>query len=148
MTGIGYLLRASRQKAGMTQIEAETRTGIGHRTIQRYENEETDCPMESIALLAEAYDDPHLMVQCLQQTVLWERFLPSIDTRPLPEASMALIYAVNQVDDEKDDIIRIMSNGRVDTNERAEWSTIMTKAREMTVAGLRIMFQGVRLHGS
>ena len=60
---------------------------------------------------------------------------------------MALIYAVDQVDDEKDDIIRIMSNGRVDAIEAAEWSDIMKKAREMTVAGLRIMFQGGMQYG-
>ena len=147
MTGIGHLLRESRQNAGMTQTGAEAKTGIGHRSIQRYENDEADCTMENIILLAEAYNDPLLDVQCLQNTVLWEKYLPHIDERPLPEASMALIYAVDQVDDEKDDIIRIMSNGKVDAVEAAEWFNIMRKAKEMTVAGLRIMFHGGMQYG-
>lgn len=136
---IGQMLKESRQKTGYTQPEAAARLPIERRTLQRYEQNEQECPDEMAPIFADAYGDPQLMYRALQASPLWKSIMPQFDGASLPEATLSMLLSLSRLERQQEALMEIASDGRITDDEATQWATVASTAKRTIIACLQVL---------
>lgn len=80
---------------------------------------------DEILLMAKAYKAPHLCnYYCCHECPIGEQNVPEVQYKSLAEITLAMLSSLNSMDNYKNRLIEITSNGRVDDDEKEDFNTI------------------------
>lgn len=113
-----------RLSAGITQEQAAEIFDISVRVLSDYENGHTKVPDGIVALMTECYNAPLLAWWHVKNASILGKFLPDI-IMPQTNGDMAfqLVLAEDELAPIVNEIKRIMSNGKVDEDEREDFDS-------------------------
>lgn len=135
------IYQAAREYAGLTQEKAAELFDISVESIRAYEAEKRVPPDQVVLQMIDRYHVSFLAYQHLKyKTSVGDRILPDIRQEPLSNASLSLIYQMNQCLKEQEAIIRISMDSKITEDEREEWEHIKKELLQLCTAIFEIQF--------
>jgi hypothetical protein len=123
----------------LTQEAAAQRLPIDVRTLQRYEQNELECPASMYPIIAKEYGDRKLLFRALQSFVVWKELLPEANSIPLTQAACALLDSVIEIGKYQQEILKIVSDGRVLTPELYAWAKVTETVKKLICSGVQLL---------
>ena len=142
----GNRYKVCRSTAGLTQEQAAGLLGIAPRTISDYENGRAKVPDDIVAAMTEAYDSPLLAWWHLKQTSVLGKYLPDI-VMPQTNGDMAfqLIIAEDELALTVRTVKKILSNGKVDEDEKEDFDQSIEMIRQVNAKLLSAIIYAVKI---
>ncbi len=126
------MLRAAREKAGLSREEAAHRLFVGTRTLASYELGETVAPQDVVMRMAEVYKDPTLPADyCATVCPIGQVLAHCMQRSEFAVTVMRVLKEFADVERLRDSLIEIASDGRVNPHEEAEFTAIMKEMVEL-----------------
>lgn len=126
------MLRAAREKAGLSREEAAHRVYVGNRTLASYELGETIAPPDVIMRMAEVYSEPALLADyCPTVCPIGQVLAHSFNRSGFAVAVMRVLKEFADVEELRGDLIKIAADGRINQHEVEEFITIMRELVEL-----------------
>lgn len=128
-------LDLTREKAG------ELLEGMSPERIEKIENERIIPHPEDILIMAKGYKAPHLCNHyCSQQCPIGQEYVPEIKTSELSQIVLEMLAHLNSMNSEKDRLVEITYNGRIDSHEMDDFIRIQQKLEHisLTVEALQL----------
>ena len=137
----GNKYRIARQMAGMTQERWAEAIDVDIRSIARYETGETIPTDETVARMVEISGLAPLGYWHIQNKCrIAETELPSIQRVPLAQAVVGLICAISDFNEDEKDLLRVVSDGKIDAHEVMTWEQIRGKLDEVVRCALQVKY--------
>ncbi len=128
-------LGLSREKASLL---LET---IPPERLERIENEKSQPYPEEVLQMAEKYKNPALAnYYCSHECPIGQRYVPEIKVKELSDIVLRTLAALNRVQKQKERLIEITSNGRVDDDEVKDFVDIQEDLEQISVAVEALQF--------
>lgn len=126
--------------AGLTQEYASELLGIAPRTLQGYESGNTKVPDDIVASMADVYKSPMIAWWHLKTYSILGKFLPEI-IMPQTDGDMAfqLTAAKRKLGIVVDDIMRILDDGKIGADERADFDQAIELVRVVNAKLLSVI---------
>ncbi|MBR2892965.1 MAG: helix-turn-helix domain-containing protein [Clostridia bacterium] len=122
-------LDLTREKAG------ELLEGMSPERIEKIENERIIPHPEDILIMAKGYKAPHLCNHyCSRQCPIGQEYVPEIKTSELSQIVLEMLAHLNSMNSEKDRLVEITYNGRIDSHEMDDFIRIQQKLEHISVA--------------
>ncbi len=128
-------LDLTREKAG------ELLEGMSPERIEKIENERIIPHPEDILIMAKGYKAPHLCNHyCSRQCPIGQEYVPEIKTSELSQIVLEMLAHLNSMNNEKDRLVEITYNGRIDSHEMDDFIRIQQKLEHisLTVEALQL----------
>ncbi|MBQ4348418.1 MAG: helix-turn-helix domain-containing protein [Clostridia bacterium] len=128
-------LDLTREKAG------ELLEGMSPERIEKIENERIIPHPEDILIMAKGYKAPHLCNHyCSRQCPIGQEYVPEIKTSELSQIVLEMLAHLNSMNSEKDRLVEITYNGRIDSHEMDDFIRIQQKLEHisLTVEALQL----------
>jgi transcriptional regulator with XRE-family HTH domain len=124
----------------MTQEQAADLLAVAPRTLSDYENGRAKVPDDIVAAMAEVYKSPMLAWWHLKQTSILGKYLPEI-IMPRTDGDMAfqLAAAKRKLEFVVDDIMRILDDGKIHDDEKADFSQAIEMVRVINAKLLSVI---------
>jgi len=122
------IYKTARLRAGMKRDPVAEELHIDVRTLDKYEALDGKVPDETVKQMCILYNNSFLGYQHLKRSPLGE-FLPELTEETLKGATLTMVDDINTVNDRLKNIIKIMSDGVINEDERPEWER---NRKEMT----------------
>ncbi len=120
------MLKAARNKAGLSREEASFRLHIGCRTLADYEAGRTVAPPDVVLRMAEVYDQPDLPADyCANLCPIGQIYAYHLAKRDLAVAVLGLLKEMADVERLKGKLIDIAADGNLSREELPEFEEIM-----------------------
>lgn len=127
----GQACATAREKASLTQEQAEPVLHIGARSISDYERGRTLPGDETVLLMMEKYNAPELGYLYLRCNKVGQMLLPEIPTRLLSSSILDLQIEMKHTLDLQNDIAEVGRDNRVDESELPRWQQCVKELREL-----------------
>ena len=126
----------SREAADLTRDEAAEKTGfISADKIEKIESEKTLPRPEEVLAMATAYKAPELPNYfCSHECPIGIKYIPEIKDKPLSQITIDMLATLNALERDKNRLIEIVVDGKIDEDEREDFSAIRAKLNEMAAA--------------
>ena len=128
-------LDLTREKAG------ELLEGMSPERIEKIENERIIPHPEDILIMAKGYKAPHLCNHyCSRQCPIGQEYVPEIKTSELSQIVLEMLAHLNSMNSEKERLVEITYNGRIDSHEMDDFIRIQQKLEHisLTVEALQL----------
>ena len=126
------MLRAAREKAGLSREEAAHRLYVGTRTLASYELGESVAPQDVAMRMAEVYEDPTLPADyCAKVCPIGQVLAHALDRSGFAVTVMRVLKEFADVEELRGDLIKIASDGKINPHEEAEFTAIMREMVEL-----------------
>ena len=128
-------LDLTREKAG------ELLEGMSPERIEKIENERIIPHPEDILIMAKGYKAPHLCNHyCSRQCPIGQEYVPEIKTSELSQIVLEMLAHLNSMNSEKDRLVEITYNCRIDSHEMDDFIRIQQKLEHisLTVEALQL----------
>lgn len=126
------MLRKARNAARLSREEAAHRLFVGSRTLADYESGRTIVPPDVVKRMAEVYEEPTLPADyCATVCPIGQVLAHCVDRLEFSTTVMRVLKEFTDVKGLLDDLVRIASDGRVNSHEEAEFTAIMKEMVEL-----------------
>ena len=125
-----------REELGLSREQAsELLETIPAERIERIENEKVNPYPEEILLMAEKYKRPSLCnYYCSQQCPIGQQYVPEIEIKELSAIVLEMLASLNAVNKEKDRLIEIAADGKIDQEEVEDFIRIQEELERISIA--------------
>ena len=130
-----------RQKAELTRAQASEATFISESRIEKIENGKVDPHPEDVYQMSKAYGDPGLCnYYCSHVCRIGQEYVPAIRVKDLPQITIEILASLNALNKEKDRLIEIVEDGKVEGDELQDFATLLDRLEQlsMTVDSLQL----------
>lgn len=126
----------TRENLDLTREKAsELLGGMSPERIEKIENERIVPHPEDILIMAEGYKAPHLCNHyCSRQCPIGKEYVPEIKTSDLSQIVLEMLAYLNSMNKEKERLVEITYNGRIDSHEMDDFIRIQQKLEHISVA--------------
>ena len=135
----------SREEAGLTRAQASELIGtISESRLEKMETEKTAIYPEDVVDMARAYKKPELCnYYCTHECPIGMKYVPEASLQDLSRVTVQIISALNAMEAEKNKLIDISVDGRINDFERKDFDVILEKinAIDRSIQGLRIWIE-------
>lgn len=126
------MFRTARNAAGLSREEAAQRLYVGTRTLSDYETGRTIAPPDVVMRMAEVYQEPELTADyCSKVCPIGQVLAHSVDRSEFAVTVLRVLKEFADVERLKDNLIQIASDGKVSSQEEAEFRAIMKEMIEL-----------------
>ena len=124
-----------REELGLSREQAsELLETIPPERIERIENEKVNPYPEEILLMAEKYKRPSLCnYYCSQHCPIGQQYVPEIEIKELSSIVLEMLASLNAVNKEKDRLIEIAADGKIDNDEIDEFIYIQEELERISI---------------
>ena len=124
-----------REELGLSREQAsELLETIPAERIERIENEKVNPYPEEILLMAEKYKRPSLCnYYCSQQCPIGQQYVPEIEIKELSAIVLEMLASLNAVNKEKDRLIEIAADGKIDQEEVEDFIRIQEELERISI---------------
>ena len=144
------IYQQSREAAGLTREAAEELTFISSDRIERIENDKSVPHPDEVLAMEQGYRAPTLSnYYCTHECPIGMKYVPAVGLKELPQLTVELLSALHALEEERDTLIDIAVDGRVNSFERKEFDVILTKlaALDRGIRGMRIWIEHAMTSG-
>ena len=126
----------SREEAGLTRAQASEIMGfISESRIEKIESEKTTVQPEDVVAMAEAYKKPSLCnYYCSHECRIGEAYVPEIKLSSLAEISLGILSSINSLNQQKDRLIEIASDGKINEDEVTDFLLIQSRLEKLSLS--------------
>lgn len=124
----------SREEAGLTRAQASEATYISESRIEKIEYGQMQINPQDVVAMARAYKKPSLCnYYCANDCEIGKESVPELKFTNLSQIVLTLLSSINELNDEKDKLIRISADDKIDPHELSDFVSIKTKLDEISV---------------
>ena len=146
------IYQLTRENLSLTREEAsECIGGLSADRICRIETDKTTPEAADILLMARGYKAPHLCNYfCSCECVIGQEYIPCIEKENLPAIVLRLLSSLASVNDEKETLISITADGKIEDEELEKFVQIQKDLQEIsaTSEALRLWCQQMIAQGN
>lgn len=126
----------TREALGLSREKAcEILDGMPPERIEKIENERVVPHPEDILAMARGYKAPHLCnYYCSNQCPIGQQYVPEVEEKALSQIVLEMLSYLNSINKEKDRLIEITANGRIDVCEIDDFIHIQRELEKVSVA--------------
>ena len=136
------IYKKCRTDCGFTRSEASEKLGfITESRLEKIENEKYHITPEEVVAMQNVYRKPNLCNwYCTHECPIGIKYTPQAELKELPQVTIDLIASLNSLQEDKDKLIGIAVNGRVDDFERRDFDAILEKLNSIdrSIQGMKI----------
>lgn len=136
------IYQLSREAQGLTRdAAAEKLVYISADRIEKIESGKSLPHPDEVLAMQQGYDAPHLCNwYCTHECPIGIKYTPQAELKELPQVTIDLIASLNSLLEDKDKLIGIAVNGRVDDFERRDFDAILEKLNSIdrSIQGMKI----------
>ena len=124
-----------REELGLSREQAsELLETIPPERIERIENEKVSPYPEEILLMAEKYKRPSLCnYYCSQHCPIGQQYVPEVEVKELSSIVLEMLAALNAINKEKDRLVEIAADGRIDNDEIDDFIFIQEELERISI---------------
>lgn len=130
-----------REEMGFSREEASERLGvITEGQLERMENGKAEMTPFDVIRMAETYNDLSLCnYYCTNECEIGKKYMPQIELKHLAQITLEIIASLNTLNHEKDRLVEISVDGKIENEEIKDFVTIQKKLDQIskTVTTLR-----------
>ncbi len=125
----------TRENLNLTREKASEVLGsISPERIEKIENERIIPHPEDILIMSRGYKAPHLCNHyCSRQCPIGQEYVPEIELSELSDIVLEMLAYLNSMHAEKDRLVEITYNGRIDSFEMDDFIRIQQKLEHISV---------------
>ena len=139
------IYQRSRESQGLTREAAAERTEfLSADRIEKIESGKAAPHPDEVLAMERGYRDPELCnYYCTHECPIGRKYVPEAKLKDLSQVTVELISALNALTAEKDRLIDISVDGRVNDFERRDFDVILQKlnAIDRSIRGMRIWIE-------
>ena len=132
------IYQQDREEIDMTRAAAADATdgALSESRIEKIENGSLNARPEDVILMADIYNKPELCNYfCTKECQIGKKYVPEVTTvHNLPQITMTLLSSLNTLNREKDRIIDITADGKIEEDEREDFEKFQQHLSEMSLA--------------
>lgn len=144
-----YQLR--REALGLSREKAsDLLPGLSPERIEKIESEKSLPHPDEVLLMADGYRDPSLCNYfCARECPIGRKYVPHIAPRSLSEIVLEMLASLNAMQNKRDRLIEITSNGQVDDHEVEDFVRIQENLSKIseTAEALRLWSEQMLAEG-
>ena len=124
-----------REELGLSREQAsELLETIPPERIERIENEKVSPYPEEILVMAEKYKRPSLCnYYCSQHCPIGQQYVPEVEVKELSSIVLEMLAALNAINKEKDRLVEIAADGRIDNDEIDDFIFIQEELERISI---------------
>ncbi len=125
----------AREAQGLTREAAsELMQYVSDDRIEKIESDKSLPHPDEIMLMAKAYKAPHLCNYfCTHECPIGKENVPELEYKSLAEITLAMLSSLNSMEQYKNRLIEITSNGHVDDDEVEDFEKIRAHLEQISV---------------
>lgn len=125
----------AREELGWSREYASERLGmITPERLERIENEKMTPDPKEILVMAETYGKPSLCnYYCSQKCPIGQQYVPEVEVKELSSIVLEMIASLNAVNKQKDRLIEIAADGRIDEDEIDDFIYIQEELEKISI---------------
>ena len=129
------IYQISREEADLTREEAAERMDfVSSDRIEKIESEKSAPHPEEILAMADAYKKPSLCNHyCSHDCPIGREYVPEIKTKDLAHITLEMLASLNSVEEEKNKLIEITSDGEIQESEYKDFAMIQDKLEKISM---------------
>ncbi len=132
----------SREDAGLTRAQAsEKMEYVSESRIEKIESGTSLPQPDDVTAMAKAYKKPELCNYfCTHECSIGQEMIPEVQLSSLSEIVLGLLSSLNTLDTQKNRLIDITADGRIDDNELEDFARIKNRLDQLsiTIEGLKL----------
>lgn len=144
-----YFVR--REELGLTREKAsELLETISQERIEKIENERLEPNPDDVLIMADKYGSPELCnYYCSHQCPIGQRYVPEVKVKDLSQIVLKMLSSLNSVQRNKDRLIDITADGRIDDEELEGFIEIQDELEKIsiTVEALQLWSEQMMANG-
>ena len=142
----------TRDELGLTREKAsELLEAIPPERIEKIENERVQPHPEEVLLMSKKYKKLSLCnYYCSNQCPIGRQYVPEIELKDLSQIVLEMLASLNSMEDQKNRLVEIAVDGRIDNDEIDDFITIQNKLEKIsvTVEALQLWAEKMIANGS
>ena len=138
------IYQQSRENAGLSREAAEELTFVSTDRIERIESGRSAPHPDEVLAMEQGYEAPQLSnYYCTHECPIGMKYVEKAELKELPQLTVELLSALHAMELERDQLIDISVDGRVNSFERKEFDMILQKlsALDRAIRGMRIWIE-------
>lgn len=145
------IYQLSRENQGLTREAAsEKMVYISDDRIEKIESGKSLPHPEEIMTMADCYKNAALCnYYCSNECPIGRKYVPELELKDLPSITVEVLNTLNQLQKQKDRLIEIAVDGRINDDERKDFNLIMSELQSMAISAntLRLWLEQVTAEG-
>ena len=127
--------QTTREDLDLTRAQAcELLQGVSESRLYRIENGETIPYPEEIFAMAKGYKAPGLCnYYCANDCPLGQAYVPEVQVKELPVITLEMLAILNRIVREKDRLVEITVDGKIEPDEIADFKRIRSELEKMSM---------------
>ena len=139
------IYQQSREAAGLSREAAESiMTFVSADRIERIESGRSAPHPDEVMQMEQGYKNPELSnYYCTHECPIGMKYVEQAELKELPQLTVELLSALHAMEEERDRLIDISVDGRVNSTERKQFNVILNKLTvlDRTIRGMRIWIE-------
>ena len=125
----------AREAAGFTRLSASEETGISESRIEKIEIRGSSPHPDEVLAMAKAYSSPAILnYYCSHDCEIGREHVPEIEEKHLTQSVLEMLSSLNDLEDQKNRLISIASDGRIDESEIKDLARIQHELSRVSSA--------------
>ncbi len=139
------IYQQSREAAGLSREAAESiMTFVSADRIERIESGRSAPHPDEVMQMERGYKNPELSnYYCTHECPIGMKYVEQAELKELPQLTVELLSALHAMEEERDRLIDISVDGRVNSTERKQFNVILNKLTvlDRAIRGMRIWIE-------
>jgi transcriptional regulator with XRE-family HTH domain len=139
------IYQQSRENRGLSRDAAEeVLTFVSADRIEKIESGRSAPHPDEVLAMEQGYQNPELSnYYCTHECPIGMKYVQKAELKELPQLTVELLSALHAMDEERDRLIDISVDGRVNSFERKQFDVILAKLTvlDRTIRGMRIWIE-------
>lgn len=139
------IYQQSREAAGLSREAAESiMTFVSTDRIERIESGRSAPHPDEVMQMEQGYKSPELSnYYCTHECPIGMKYVEQAELKELPQLTVELLSALHAMEEERDRLIDISVDGRVNSTERKQFNIILNKLTvlDRAIRGMRIWIE-------
>ncbi len=139
------IYQQSREAAGLSREAAESiMTFVSADRIERIESGRSAPHPDEVMQMEQGYKSPELSnYYCTHECPIGMKYVEQAELKELPQLTVELLSALHAMEKERDRLIDISVDGRVNSTERKQFNIILNKLTvlDRAIRGMRIWIE-------
>ncbi|MBR2132367.1 MAG: XRE family transcriptional regulator [Oscillospiraceae bacterium] len=129
------LYQTTREEMGLSRERAsEVLEMLSPERIEKIESEKCLPHPDEVLIMADRYKVPTLCnFYCSRQCPIGQQYVPEIQVKELSQIVLEMLASLNSVNREKDRLIEITADGRIDTSELDDFIFIQDELERISI---------------
>lgn len=133
------IYQVAREVSGLTQERAAEYLNIATETIASYVQGRRKVPDDIVFAMSELYQHPILCYKHLRLKATAKE-LPDVEVRSLSQAVIMLLKNMDDIEENRNTILRIAYDNKIDENELNNWCFILEQIAELQKACFTVKY--------